>query len=887
MNFNSPEKANYKRTLNIPFTNFPMKGNLVNNLKKFKCFWEEIEIYTHLKTRNSKTFILHDGPPYANGNIHVGHALNKILKDFVLRYKSLTGHKIEYVPGWDTHGLPIENRLEKDGKYKGKSITEKRKECKKYALEQIEIQKEQFKQLNLLCDFKETYKTLDPKFINSELEIFYKFIEKNLIYWDLKPVAWSWSSKTALAESEIIYKEVESHSVYFWFPLSKKHKDIPENTRLLIWTTTPYTIEANLAISINPRFEYALIKSEENFWIVLSSKTTLFKSIKIIKTFLGSYLEGAKYKNSLTNEENLVILGEHVTEEAGTGLVHTAPGFGLEDYKSCLNHLIKPYCSIEDSGHFINKTKFPPINNLFYTKASLVIIEQLKSSGNLFLHEKIMHRAGHDWRTEKPIIYRASPQWFINIQKIKPSIKGLSKQIETIPEWIGDSLENLICSRNEWCISRQRAWGIPIPILFLNGKPILELEQIKKNIDLIKEWGVDSWFEKDPKSFLLKKYGENEKVETCKDVLDVWFDSGCSWNILSETPSDLYLEGFDQLRGWFNSSATISIAVKEKLPFKTILSHGFVLDKQGNKMSKSRGNVIDPIKIANEKGSDILRLWLATNNYLEDIKLSETSLENSVNIYRKIRNTLFRYSLSVLGENFKPNKQVLKNLKKKENKYIYFLFKKSLQESKEQLESFCFFKAVQINLNFLNLYSSWYLEICKDILYCDDKNSEEYQEIINIVHEIFSKSVIFWSIFIPQTAEEAYGYSPTKKEKSVFLESFEEMQIQEEIENMKIWKKFFEIKDEVYSKIETLKNEKKLIDSTEALVFLPKDKCIKELDMKKLLNVAEIKEGDLIFVCVSKLEKCERCRRKKELEKTNICKRCEEVMNLKKIEEIH
>lgn len=832
----------------------------MENGEKFRVFWKNKKIFEKLSNREAKEFILHDGPPYANGDIHLGHALNKILKDFILRYQALKGFRINYIAGWDTHGLPIENRLERsDNKYKAKSTLEKRLACSAYADEQIAKQKEQFKELNLLTDFKEIYRTKDSSFINAELDIFYAFIERKLLYWALKPVAWSWSSKTALAESEIVFQNKECKSIYFTFPLDS-FKEIPFNTKLLIWTTTPYTLEANRFVAFHPDLSYILITNKKNSLLLSKARFEelkgLFQEYEIKNEYLGSYFLDASYTNPLNNYKGKVINASYITEEAGTGIVHIAPAFGLEDYLATGGKEL--YCPINEDGYFTNEAEFKKIRGVFYEDANEIVINELKE--NLIKVEKIIHSVGHDWRTGEPLLYRASPQWFINIKELKKEIESIS--FESSPAWISSHLKSLLLSRAEWCLSRQRAWGTPIVILFSEGKPILDIEQIKYTIELLKKEGINAWYEKEASFFLHPKHKALKEITKSQDILDVWFDSGSSWNILNNT-ADLYLEGFDQLRGWFNSSSIISLAVQRKLPFKKLIAHGFVLDEHGNKMSKSKGNVINPLEIANKYGADVLRLWLAMNNYLEDIKLSEASLESAISLYRKIRNTLFRYSLSVLN-----TKVEVVEIKEEENKYIYALFQEKYKEAITALDSYHFFKVIKSYLDFLNIYSSWYLEISKDLLYCGDPESSAVKETKYLIYEIFNKSLLLLSIFIPQTAEEAYSYlNKENKQESITLELLEELPDIKLIIN-KEWKEFFEIKEAVYAEIE----KAQIGSALETKVFL--NKSASSFDYQKYLNVAEI-EFDAPELRVEKttLPKCLRCRRHKLLF-NNLCARC-------------
>lgn len=890
----------YKHTLQIPQTEFSMKANLHLNSQKYINFWKSNCIYKKRLKKNNlfSKFILHDGPPYANGKIHMGHALNKILKDFIVRYKNMNDFYAEFIPGWDCHGLPIENEIEKNKKYKYQTLTllEKRKLCREYALEQINIQIEQLKKLHLLTDFEKKYLTLDVQYIFEELKIFLFLIEKELLYWDLKPVSWSYSSRTALAESEIVYLPLEETSIYFCFPITSNSEPELKDARVIVWTTTPYSLEANLTLVFHPNKKYVLFSCDnqkyicnEKLFLDLVEKLEL-KNSKVIKEYLGKNFENLEYKNTITDEIHKIVIDEFVTDDSGSGIVHMAPAYGMDDYKVAKKYKIPIYCSINDAGYFLEKTKFTPINNIFYRNASEIIIEHLSNVGCLLKKEKITHNIGHDWRTKKPTLYRATKQWFLNIEKIQKQLPIFFENINSFPVNLKNNLINVITQRSEWCLSRQRCWGVPIPIIFENDMPILDSNQIKHTIELLEKDGIDSWWEKDVDYFLLNKKN-NCQYRKSTDVLDVWFDSGTSYRGMELNygkKPDFYLEGHDQLRGWFNSSSIISSIVTGEPPTKTFVVHGFVLDKHGKKMSKSLGNVVDPIEIVEKYGTDILRLWIAKTSYHEDINFSDESLNLTINQYRKIRNTLFRYSLSVL-KNYEFKEETLKKLTYLENQYIYETFISIKEKIFHHFSSLSFYLGIQEVMNFLNLYSGWFLEISKNCLYCDLDENQQKQEVLAIIYFIFYDLLRFFSIFIPQTCEEAYEYlNLPNKEDSIVLEDW----IKEDKSSYSIdknfWNYFFLLREKIYAKIEVAKNEKIINLIHESNVIISSD-LIKDFEILQLqywLNVAEINvvndESEKIKIEKTNLPCCLRCKRYVQLfnKETELCQKCQTTINL-------
>ncbi|WP_262337554.1 isoleucine--tRNA ligase, partial [Mycoplasma nasistruthionis] len=643
----------YKKTLNMPETNFDMKANLTTKEPLFRQMWLDKEVYKNiLKFRkHGPKFILHDGPPYANGDLHVGHALNKILKDIVVRYKTMSGFYSPFKAGWDTHGLPIEHKMLTEMQIDKSELDPVilRKKAAEYALSQVKKQKEQFKSLQLLSDLEDIYVTLDKKYETKQLEVFKKMVFDGLVYKGLKPVYWSPTSQSALAEAEVEYQDIKSPAVY----VRCKVKDATSNfissgDYLVIWTTTPWTLIANAGIAYGENIEYSKVLINNEYYIIatelLENFITKLKSpdYQVVSTFNGSHFGELTYTSPVNLNINPVVPGHHVTSEAGTGLVHIAPLFGEDDFLIGQKFNLNKLMHVADDGTIENSnTQF---DGMFYLDSNKAISEFLGSEVVAF--EWIKHAYPHDWRTHKPIIFRGTPQWFVSIDKIRQQILNqIENNVNTYPDWAKKRLAQMISNRADWTISRQRTWGVPIIIFYDQDKnPVLDPELFDHVINLVSEHGTDIWWEKTTDELLLPKY-QNKGFTREMDIMDVWFDSGVSSiavNIDSEleSPYDLYLEGIDQYRGWFNSSIISSVAYKGLSPYKNIVSHGFVLDGKGEKMSKSKGNIISPLDVVKERGADILRLWVANSEYSNDVNISKEILDQNAEIYRKIRNTI-------------------------------------------------------------------------------------------------------------------------------------------------------------------------------------------------------------------------------------------------------
>lgn len=891
----------YKKTLNMPRTEFEMKGNLGVKEPKIQEQWvlDKIEKEVLKKNKSNKPFILHDGPPYANGNIHLGHSLNKIIKDFIIRYKSMQGFYTKFIAGWDTHGLPIEQEIYKKmgSEYTKMSTKDKRKKCKEFAIDNVYKQREQFRRLGIASSMEDYYVTCDRDFEIRQLKIFLKMVQNKLIFQDLKPVYWSWSSQTALADAEIIYQDVKSDSVYVALELADKNDVVSKGDNLVIWTTTPWTLPSNLAVAVNPKITYAKVKVGNKNYIVgkdliekLASEFE-WSDYEIVSEFSGKKLEKLSYKHPIFDKKGIVILAAYVSDKDGTGLVHNAPGFGHDDYLACKKYNIKVFCPIDNYGKFTEEVKDKELIGLFYLDANPIIIDRLSKSNKLLKHKVITHSAAHDWRTKKPIIYRATRQWFVNISKInKDIIKSLNK-VKSIDPTIITKMKEMINNRQEWCISRQRIWGVPIPIIYdKDNNPILETKLVNKIINELNDYGISYWFTADAKEFLPEGYNKKLKYIKETDIMDVWFDSGTSYSVLQNAklsyPADLYFEGKDQFRGWFNSSVITSVAVNNTAPYKTLLTHGFVLDEKGNKMSKSAGNGIDPLQVCKELGADVLRIWVASSDYLEDVRISKDILNQAAEIYRKIRNTLFKFMLGNLN-GFDP-KKVKKVTYSEADLFVLTKLSNDIKLIENYYDNYDYKNIIKIISKNITELSSWYFDYIKDILYCDSIDNPQRIAIQSTLYILLDNYLRILAPIIPHTCEEAYSFFNKKdKLKSVHLEQFADFKLSPKSRvDLDKWNLFFDIKNKIYSELEKARAEKLITTNSDAYVTISSTTAMPfdDATMKKYLNIAKFKSTtkskgeDLIKIAASKFAKCERCWNyfdKKEMsENKELCVRC-------------
>lgn len=849
----------YKETLLMPNTAFPMRGNLGVNELNFQKLWEEKKIYEKVlkKNENNEAFYLHDGPPYANGNIHIGHAMNKTLKDFLIRYKTMNGYYAPYLPGWDTHGLPIETALSKNKKINRKemSIPEFRNLCEKYALEQVEIQKKGFKRLGILGEWDKPYITLEKAYEAEQIRCFGVMASRNLIFKGLKPVYWSPSSETALAEAEIEYYDVKSSSIYVAFKVVDGKNVLSNNCELVIWTTTPWTIPANLAICVSPTIEYAVVEADNRYFVMATElindvcQKIGFTNYAVIKRMMGTELEGITYKHPLYDRISPVILGDHVTLDAGTGLVHTAPGHGEDDFIVGKKYGLEILCPVDSRGFLTEEAG--EFAGLFYEDANAVILNRLNEENALLKEMEIVHSYPHDWRTKKPIIFRATSQWFASIEHFRDDILNAIKNVEWVPSWGEIRISNMIKDRADWCISRQRVWGVPIPIFYAeDGTPIIDQKIINHVADLFEQYGSNIWFEKTAEELLPKGYthpnSPNGKFTKENDIMDVWFDSGTSHHAALKlrygvSQADVYLEGSDQYRGWFNSSLTTGVALTGKSPYKTVISHGFTLDGQGQKMSKSLGNTLDPVSLCNEFGADIFRLWAASVEYQADVRISKDLLKQVSEAYRKIRNT-FRFLLGNLFD-FDPSKDQVPYEKMPEiDQFILCKLDEIIESTHQSYNKYEFADVVRNILNFItNELSSFYLDFTKDVLYIEDAASPMRRSIQTVYYTTLKALATLLTPIIPHTTEEVYSYMPGTKQESIYLEDMVQVahykgskDLLEKYESLML------VRDDVLKALEEARSEKIIGKSLNAhVIFYPTDKVAKLLTTIKV-NLKQI-----------------------------------------------
>jgi isoleucyl-tRNA synthetase len=845
-------KKDYKETLNLPQTDFPMKANLTQREPAIINFWKEKEVYKKLqiKNRNNNHYILHDGPPYANGHIHIGHALNKILKDFIIKYKSMKGFYSPYVPGWDCHGLPIELQVDKNlGNKKDKlDIIEKRRLCKEYAGKFVDIQRDEFKQLGVFGDWQSPYLTMSYSYEATIVKEFCKFVEAKDVYKGKKPVYWCPSCVTALAEAEVEYSDKESPSIFVKFSLdketiSKYFSDLKgKKGYVLIWTTTPWTLPANLALAFHPDFEYVAVGNGDEFYIVAEGRAQALREKigltgNILVKIYGKKLEGMYAHHPFIPRLSKAVTGEFISMEEGTGIVHIAPGHGEDDYEIGLRYGLDIYAPVDDHGKFAfsGDEQSLPIQGMFVFKANTDIIEILREKGALIKEEKITHSYPHCWRCKKPVIFRATEQWFISMEKNRLREKSLSEieNVTWIPRWGKDRIQGMVKNRPDWCISRQRAWGVPITLLRCRkcGEFVTDHEVLSGIVQFVEKHGADIWFIKRAEEFLPTGYACKKcgSVAFSKemDILDVWFDSGVSHAAVIEVgerlswPADMYLEGSDQHRGWFQSSLLTSVGTRGKAPYRTVLTHGFVVDGQGKKMSKSLGNVIAPQEVIKSNGAEILRLWVSAEDYRDDIRISKEILDRLTEAYRKIRNTC-RFLLGNIYDfdEMDYSKDLLEI-----DRWAMSRLQTFTQKVVSAYEHFDFHEVFHSIYNFCVVdMSSFYLDVLKDRLYTFKSNSTERRAAQWVLYQILLTISRLMAPIISFTAEEVWQ-SITRKskdmEESVFFAPFPEVDekyLNEKLE--KKWEDLFILRNEVNKALEIKRAEKIIGNSLEAKIIL-------------------------------------------------------------------
>ncbi|MDZ7830696.1 MAG: isoleucine--tRNA ligase [Desulfobacterales bacterium] len=869
---------NYKDTLNLPQTKFPMKANLAQKEPAQLKQWEADGLYEKIRARSAgrEPFILHDGPPYANGNIHIGTALNKILKDIVVRSHQMSGYDAVFVPGWDCHGLPIEHAVDKTLGPKKKDMfrVEIRKACREFAEKYIGIQKDEFKRLGVMGQWDDPYLTMNYRYEATIAKKCAEFALDGSLFRSKKPIHWCCSCKTALAEAEIEYGDEASPSIYVKFALKDDVADkIPEvagkSVYLVIWTTTPWTLPANLAVALHPDFTYSAVEAAGGEVYILARdlvencmKQFGIADYKIPADVDPHAFENLKCRHPLYDRESLIILGSHVTLEAGTGCVHTAPGHGREDFDISRHYDLPAFSPVDDKGCFTDEVDL--FTGQFVFKADTAIIEALKSSGALLASDTFSHSYPHCWRCKKPVIFRATPQWFISMDKTGLREKAL-KAIDTvkwIPSWGRDRIYGMIANRPDWCVSRQRSWGVPITVFYCRKCGALHVDQavIDRIFELFAEHGADIWFESDSGLFL----PEGTSCEACgstefdkeTDILDVWFDSGVSHAAVLDDrqnlrwPADLYLEGSDQHRGWFHSSLLTAVGSKNKAPYRMVLTHGFVVDGEGKKMSKSMGNVIAPKKVIDKYGAEILRLWVAASDYKDDIRISDNILKQLSDAYRRIRNTC-RFILGNLYDYDPADHPVASKSMPELDRYMLHGLQALIGKCRAAYDEFEFHGVYHTLYNYCTIdLSAFYLDILKDRLYTSPPDSVDRRSAQTVMHMLIDGLTKIMAPILPFTADEIWQFIPYAGEKAhtVHMTDFPAPNPDFQDDELAArWEKILEVRGEVTKALEKARAEKTIGHSLDASVRLFAGKDLYELllpyagDLRAIFIVSDVR----------------------------------------------
>ena len=890
-----------KSQINLPKTAFSMKANLPVREPEILDYWNKINLYDELRnsSKGKEKFVLHDGPPYANGNIHMGTALNKILKDIIVKFHQMDGKDSIYVPGWDCHGLPIEWKIEEKYKKNKKNkndipIVEFRKECRAFAEKWIDVHKDQFKRLGVVGDWENYYSTMSYEAEAQIVRELGKFLKEGSLYRGFKPVLWSTVEKTALADAEVEYQDHKSDTIYASFPVKSSNIKELSNSEIIIWTTTPWTIPANKALAYNESLDYLLIEigDQGDFYnkrIVLAEallesvvKDCEIKDFKNLKKIKGKDLKGTICQHPFFelgyNYEIPMLEARFVTTEQGTGIVHCAPSHGPDDFNLCLNNGIKAIETVDGDGKYTKNVKL--FEGIHIFKSNPIVIEKLREQKKLLSNGILVHSYPHSWRSKAPLVHRATPQWFISMDSHKLRNKALKAIDETTfyPSKGKERLKSMIETRPDWCVSRQRVWGVPLPI-FINKKTndILVDDIVFENIAKIYEKeGSDCWFSDDPQKFLGKKY-KAEDFEKLSDIVEVWFDSGSTHSFVLEKrkdlkwPASMYLEGSDQHRGWFHSSLLESCGTRDRAPFESILSHGFVVDGKGLKMSKSLGNVIAPEDILKKYGADILRIWVASSNYAEDLRIDYSILDQHAESYRKIRNT-FRYLLGNLNDNFEDGdleKIDIKKLPELEQLMLHKIYSLDSNFNK-YFKNYDFHNLYKELLNFCTVdLSAFYFDIRKDTLYCDPKDSQKRKSTLLLLNIILNSLLKWFAPILSFTTEEIYQLV-SKQKKSIHLEKF--LNFPKKFENLELnekWIKLLKIRDICNLSIEEKRASKEIGSSLEASLILKLNKedneLIKGVDLSELCITSSVevlnieKEDTTVETSKAKGNKCPVC----------------------------
>ena len=926
----------YKDTLNLPQTTLEMRANATQKEPQTQKFWEDINVYEKNLAQRDKTnsFVLHDGPPYlSSGKIHVGTALNKILKDILIRYKSMRRYYAPYVPGYDGHGLPIENKVVKniEGGRSALTPAQLREKCREYAAESLKGQEGEFKRLGVWGDWAHPYLTINPEFEAEQVRVFGEMYKKGYIEKGLKPVYWCASCETALAEAEVEYADISSKSIYVRFkfdePSTEKIKKLVDlggkDVYAIIWTTTPWTIPSNVAISMHPRFEYSFFTYKNDVYIAATDLLGAFladtgieeSEINVIGTCIGQDLELLEVKHPLIDRNSKIILGEHVTLDAGTGLVHTAPGHGLEDYEVGVKYGIEVLSPLDSKGCWTEEGRIPELVGVPYYKGNDMVIDMLQGVNALVYQNEISHSYPHCWRCKHPVIYRATPQWFVKVDRFRDKATEAIKGVKWIPASGESRIGNMVASRTDWCISRQRAWGVPIPVFYCEdcGEAIVTDETIENVAKIFEKESSDAWVKRStaellPHGFKCPKCGSVHLTKE-NDIMDVWFDSGVTWRTVVEkrsdelghTPVDMYLEGSDQHRGWFQSSLLTSVAVQEKAPYKQVLTHGFVFGEDGRKMSKSLGNYIRPDDIIEKYGADILRLWAASVDYRNDTKIGDNIIKQLTEIFKKTRNTA-RFLLGNIYD-FNPSVDYVKyDDLKPIDKFALHKLNKVIAEITESFENYEFYKYFQALQNFAAVdLSSFYLDIVKDRLYTAGKKSLSRRACQTVLYENLQALVRVLTPVMPHQAEDIWQNTPECQRgglESVLLANWYEVHPKWNNESLEEeFGKILKTREVVTRAIEPLRADKKVGSSLEVGVYIksPDADLLKkhEKDIADIFIVSQAYTADsapsgvlneytedeiTVWVVKAEGEKCQRCWKYRKLNADGICEDCLEAV---------
>jgi len=929
----------YKETINLPNTDFPMRANLSERELDFQKLWQEKKIYEKAveNREGNEPFILHDGPPYANGDIHIGHALNKVLKDFITRFSTLKGYYSPYVPGWDTHGLPIEYQVTSemsDQEREDLSVPELREKCTNYALKYIDRQREQFKRLGVWGEWDNPYLTLNKEYEVKQIEVFGEMAKKDLFYRGKKPVHWCPSCETALAEAEVEYGEDRAPSIFVKFPMLDQVEVggvtlSSEDSYIVIWTTTPWTIPSNMAIAFHPEYPYVIVEVEGEKLVMakdlvdsVMSQTGIKEYEVISEDFSGKELENKRAKHPFFDRESLLILGDHATLEQGSGCIHTAPGHGHDDFVVGQEYNLEVYSPMDNKGYFTEEAG--EFAGKHYDEANIMVTDKLKEKNLLMDLSFIDHRYPHCWRCKTNLVFRATDQWFASIDAIKEETLAAIADVDWHPEWGQERMSNMISERSDWCISRQKKWGVPIPIFFCDdcGEAVINDDTLDSVKEIFAEKGSSSWYQLSAKELLPEAYscphcgGDSFTKE--EDIMDVWFDSGSSHKAVLETrdnlswPAQVYLEGTDQYRGWFNSSLLTAVATEGVAPYKEVITNGFTVDKKGNKMSKSKGNVVSPHKVIDQYGADILRLWVASSDFKNDIRVSDNILKQSSEAYRRIRNT-YRFILGNISDFDSDQNYVEYEDRRELDRWIMIRLQDLIDKITSAYEKYEYHRVYHDVHNFCTVeMSSLYMDITKDRLYTDGTDSLSRRSAQSTLYDIMMALVVTLAPIIPHTSEEVWQFLPEKmkSEESIFLTDWPEVKKNYyDQELIAKWDKLLVIRKDVSKALELARANKKIGNSLEAMVELKGSSEeqqqllsseIKQLDDLFIVSQAELNDnltaenahqGEessvLVKVSEARGEKCDRCWKYDETvgeleEHEDICQRCADVIEAEK-----